>query len=302
MTLQLFDVRYFLAAVDGGSLLAGAKRAHVTAAAMTKALQRLEVELGVRLMTRTTRGAVLTADGERLLGPLRALVHDADRVQEMAQGRSAALSGDLVILAMEVFSPFLLPRALTALLAAHPQLFPRTYESIPERMVELVGGGRADVAFTIGRPRSPSVRVVELGVNPGVLVCGRSHPLRRRRKIGAADLAKHPSVVPRFWSAEHLPSLDQFPDERWPRSIGATIELMRMGVALVEEGHFLGYFPEIAIRRELASGSLLRLPSPASEPFHLVAVLPRAGGRPAAEALVREMKRVVAVPPRHARR
>lgn len=291
--LQLFDVRYFLDAVDGGSLLAGAKRSRVTPAAMTKALHRLESALGVRLMSRSTRGARLSADGERLVGPLRGLLEHAEKVRDEAAGKRPSLRGDLRVLAMEVFSTYLLPRAITAVVRAHAGLVPKTYESIPERMVELVGSARADVAFTIGSPQSPAVRTVPLGRSPGVLVCGRSHPLRRKRPLRAADVARHPSVVPRFWGAEHLPSLDQFPDERWPRAVGATIELMQMGIALVEEGAFLGYFPEITVRDKLTQGSLVRLLSPPAPPFELVALLPASGSRPGADALVEAMREAI---------
>lgn len=298
--LQLFDVRYFLACVNGGSLLAGARASHVTPAAMTKALRRLEDALGARLMTRGARGAALTSDGERLVPKLRALVDQAAEVQRDARGERGAIAGELRVLAMEVFSPRVLPRAIAALVGAHPRVVPRTYESIPERMVELVAGGRADVAFTVGRVESHVVRVERLGEAPGVLVCGRGHPLAKSalpRGGGRAAVARFPSVVPRFWGAEHLPSLDQFPDAAWPRRIGATIELLRMGVSLVEEGAFLGYFPSIAIQDELDAGTLVRLGSPPAPPFELVAITPRAGPRAAAAVLVEEVRRALKRPP-----
>jgi DNA-binding transcriptional LysR family regulator len=295
--LQLFDVRYFLACVDGGSLLAGARRCHVTPAAMTKALRRLEDAMGVSLMARSTRGASLTADGERLVPQLRALLDQADRVQREARGEGAEISGELRVLAMEVFSPVVLPRAIAALVRSHPRLVPKTYESIPERMVELVASGRADVAFTIGRVESFAVSVERLGVTPGILVCGRNHALAKRRagsrRSGREAVARWPSVVPRFWGAEHLPSIDQFPDDVWPRTVGATIELLRMGVSLVVEGAYLGYFPEIAIQDELAAGALVPLSSPPAAPFELIALTPRAGARAGAALLVAEMKKLL---------
>lgn len=305
--LQLFDVRYFLACVDGGSLLAGARSSHVTPAAMTKALRRLEDALAARLMTRSPRGASLTTDGERLVPRLRALVDQADQVQRDARGDGGSIAGEIRVLAMEVFSPRVLPRALAALVRVHPHVVPKTYESIPERMVELVAGGRADVAFTIGRVDSQIVRVERLGVTAGVLVCGRGHPLAKGRRRSPAtkrraavarctkdDVARWPSLVPRFWGAEHLPSIDQFPDAEWPRKVGATIELLRMGVSLVEEGAFLGYFPAIAIQRELDAGALVPLESPPAPAFELVAVTPRAGARAAAALLVEEVRRLLA--------
>ncbi|MFO0618451.1 MAG: LysR family transcriptional regulator [Polyangiaceae bacterium] len=301
--LHLFDVRYFLACVDGGSLLAGSRRCRVTPAAMTKALRRLEDALGTSLMARSTRGASLTTDGERLVAPLRALLDRAESVQREARGEGADLGGELRILAMEVFSPLVLPRAIAALVRGHPRLVPKTYESIPERMVELVATGRADVAFTIGRIESFAVSVERLGVTPGVLVCGRGHPLAKRRRVGREDVARFPSVVPRFWGAEHLASLDQFPDDAWPRAVGATIELLRMGVALVVEGAYLGYFPEIAIQRELREGALVPLSSPPAAPFELLALTPRSGPRPSAARLVAEVKELLArLPSRTTRR
>ncbi|MFO0548515.1 MAG: LysR family transcriptional regulator [Polyangiaceae bacterium] len=282
--LSLFDVRYFLAAVDAGSLHAGARRVHVTAAALTKALQRLEAALGVRLMHRGVQGSRLTAEGERLVGPMRALTDDAVRLASLARGTE--LASELTVLAMEVFSPYLLPSAVTALRREQPSVLTRTYESIPQRMVELVQSGRADVAFTIGSVESPAVKAVELGATRGVLVCGQAHPLAKQRTVTRADLARYPSVVPRFWGLEHLPSLDQFPDASWPRNVGATIELLRMAVSLAEEGEFLGYFPRISIRDELATGRLRALAGPPSTLFKLTALLPLSGARRAALRLV----------------
>jgi DNA-binding transcriptional LysR family regulator len=293
MALHLYDVAYFLHAVDGGSLLAGARRAHVTPPAMTKAIHRLEDELGATLFVRSTRGAELTGAGSQLVPALRALLAEAEGIRALARGRERTLGGELRVMAMEVFSPFLLPRALARLVRHHPAVVPRAYEGIPERMAELVATGRIDVAFTIGATQSPSLSIDLLGTSPGLLVCGRSHPLRSKRSIGAPDVAAHPSVVPRFWGLEHLPSLDQFPDDVWPRRVGATIELLRMGVALVQEGVYLGYFPEISIRNELAARSLFPLRSPPAPPFQLAAMLPRARARPEALELVEEVRALV---------
>jgi DNA-binding transcriptional LysR family regulator len=300
--LQLVDVGYFLDCVEGGSLVAGAHRAHVTPAAMTKALQRLESALGVALMARTTRGSKLTPEGERLVGPLRALLDHAEEVRAEVGGQAGVIAGELRILAMEVFSREVLPRAITSLVRAHPAVVPRAYENIPERMVELVATGRADVAFTIGRVESPLVSVHRLGTTPGLLVCARRHPLASRRSVTKSDVARYPSAVPRFWGAEHLPSLDQFPDDRWPRKVGATIELLEMAIALAVEGAFLGYFPAICVESEVSSRALVTLASPSAPPFELLALTPARGARPAAAALVDEVSRAIAASSRSAPR
>lgn len=156
----------------------------------------------------------------------------------------------------------------------------------PARAIRAEGG--VEVAFTIGGGDMPGIAARELGRSEGVLVCGRGHPLYGKRRIGPRQLREHLSVVPRFLGLEHLPSLDQFPDREWPRRVGATIELLQMGVRLCEEGVALGYFPEISVRGPIARGTLHALGGlPPREPFVLRA-LTREGSplRPAARALL----------------
>src|SRR6185436_10985365 len=101
------------------------------------------------------------------------------------------------------------------------------------------------------------------------------------------------SIVPRFLGVEHLPVLDQFPDQEWPRAIGGTIELLQMGVRLVEEGAGLGYFPEISVRAQLQSGRLRALRGlPRDRAPFVLRALTRSGSplRPAVRALLHEVE------------
>jgi LysR family transcriptional regulator, transcriptional activator for bauABCD operon len=152
---------------------------------------------------------------------------------------------------MEVFSTRLLPLALSRLLAAHPLVFPESHEMVPQEMERLIVEGRLDVGFTIGAGNVRGVRYQSVGRSPGVLVCGRRHPLYRRGRISPAEIGRHPFVAPRFLGMEHLPVLDQFPEDRLSRTIGATIELLEMGVQLACEGNYLGFFPEVCVREHL---------------------------------------------------
>lgn len=148
---------------------------------------------------------------------------------------------------MEVFSIRALPRALAELGATHPDVVPLAYEMHPETMQRHLADGLLDVGFTIGRATHKGIRVEILGTSPGRIVCGRDHPLYRAGTIGPADLGRHPFVVPRFFQAEHLPALDEFPEDRYARRVGATIELLQMGVELVVAGKLLGCFPELSV-------------------------------------------------------
>ena len=74
--------------------------------------------------------------------------------------------------------------------------------------------------------------------------------------------------------------------ERATAHVGATIELLQMGIQLVVLGQHLGYFPEISVRQHLAEGSLRRLRGLAlAAPFELRA-LTRRDLRPRRSALL----------------
>jgi DNA-binding transcriptional LysR family regulator len=302
--MELTDLRHFSNVAVAGSFSRGAKLSHVTTPAVSKSIRKLEGELGARLFERTTRRVVLTPSGRQLLARCERIFADLDSLRAELAGRGDAIEGELRIAAMEVLSIELLPRGLAALMRAHPLLRASVHEMVPELMHAALREGRIELGLTIGGGAADGIAVEELGRSEGVLVCGRGHPLYRRGRATAADLVRHPSVVPRFLGLEHLPPLDQFPESAWPRTIGTTIELLQMGVRLVEEGAGLGYFPAISVRAQLRDGRLRALRGlPARPPFALRA-LTRAGAprRPAVKALLAEMTRLVREATRTSRR
>jgi LysR family hydrogen peroxide-inducible transcriptional activator len=256
INVDLASIRYLVEVARAGSFIGGARRAHVSPPAISKAIRRLEEELGVDLFERTTRRVMLTPAGERVVEQCARILEDVASLESAVLGSSAPPGGSLRIGAMEVFSIEMLPHALTELVADHPDVIPHAFEMIPQRMNEQLLAGNIDVGFTIGATPVLGLDLRPLGTSPGVLVCGRGHPLYARGRINEGALGRHPSVVPRFFDAEGLPSLDQFPEARYARRIGATIELLEMAVALVLGGRFLGYFPEISVRSHLRSGRI----------------------------------------------
>jgi DNA-binding transcriptional LysR family regulator len=296
--VELTHLRYFFNVATTGSFVAGARLSHVTPPAMSKAIRKLEDELGAPLFERTTRKVALTGDGEVLLDRCRQVLATVDAIPRELSDARGEVGGELRIGAMEVFSLELLPAALGRLVREHPRLVPLTYEMTPDMMERHLAEGSLDVGFTIGAGGAPGVAYETLGTSRGIVVCGRSHPLHREGRVTRADLERHPFVVPSFFQRPHLPSLDQFPDALAPRRVGATIELLQMGVALAMTGAYLGCFPEITVRRALRDGSLRALRGlPRGAPFQLRA-LSRAGVRPraAVSALIAEVRRVLPAP------
>jgi DNA-binding transcriptional LysR family regulator len=294
--MELTHLRYFASVAETKSFARGAKLAHVSPPAMSKAIKNLEAEVGAALFERTTRHVALTDAGRILLARARRVFDEVDGIRRDLDEASSIVAGEVRVAANEVFSIYLLPSAIAALVRAHPAVAPRTFEMLPDAIERELAEGRIDVGFSIGGSAGRDIETTTLGRSGGVVVCGRGHPLYRSRRLRAADAARYPFVVPRFFQREHLPSLDQFPDDRFVRATGATMELLQLGIQLAIAGAYLGYFPEISVRQHLESGALRTVRGvPPGPPFELRAWT-RRGGRPraAVRALRDEMARIVA--------
>jgi DNA-binding transcriptional LysR family regulator len=93
--VEVRQLRYFVAVAEELHFGRAAERLHVAQPAVSQQLGRLERELGVRLLERTSQRVVLTSDGKRLLDEARAALAAVDRVHTMAAeltaGRAAVL-------------------------------------------------------------------------------------------------------------------------------------------------------------------------------------------------------------------
>ncbi len=279
--MELTDLVYFRNVADSLSFKEGARRSHVSSPAISKTIAKLEQELGTKLLARTTRQVRLTPSGEVLLSGSRRVIEEIEAIRREIDQVESVVRGALKIGALEVYSLYLLPLAIARIVERHPELTPKSYEMIPDQIERRVASGDLDVGLSIGSaPVGPLLERVRLGTSPGLVVCGRSHPLFARGRIDEKALQQHAFVIPEFLGQEHLPVLDQFPDARHPRRIGATIELLQMGVQLTLSGKYIGCFPEISVRSHVAAGTLRALKGLAPwAPFELYAVV-RKGIRP----------------------
>lgn len=120
--MDLHALRVFARVADLGSFSRAAEQLGLAKGRVSAAVQHLEVQLGARLLHRTTRQVRLTPDGEAFLDRCKELLADAEQLQSMFQPAAAGLRGRLRIDMPNTFArDIVLPR-LPDFLAAHPLL------------------------------------------------------------------------------------------------------------------------------------------------------------------------------------
>ena len=143
---DLEDLQTFIEVADAGGVSPAARRLGVSKSIVSRRLFRLESELGVQLVTRTTRGAALTEAGIILREHAVRACAEIDIARETILP-AGDLRGRLRIAAPLSFGTTHLAPVLAKLAERHPRLHVHT--SYSDRFVDIVGEG-FDVAIRVG--------------------------------------------------------------------------------------------------------------------------------------------------------
>ncbi|WP_406089345.1 LysR family transcriptional regulator [Streptomyces sp. NBC_01013] len=197
--MDLEAVRTFVAVADAGQFREAAADLAVTQQAVSKRIAVLEKNLGVRLFTRTARGAELTFDGQAFLLQARELLRVADRAVASVRPGRRPLRVDVIA------SRGAQAGLMRDFHRAHPEIELDVLMVFDiEAAVTAIRAGSIDATFrAVGAPGRPlpegldSVRVLD---EPLQLLTGPAHALAGARSVPLAQLVGHriwmPGIVP----------------------------------------------------------------------------------------------------------
>ncbi|MFF5261890.1 LysR family transcriptional regulator [Actinomadura viridis] len=197
--MDLETVRTFVAAADAGRFQEAAAELAVTQQAVSKRIAALERDLGVRLFTRTARGAEPTIDGQAFLPHARELLRVAERAVASVSPARRPLRVDVI--------------ASRSAASGLMRGFHRTHPEIDldvlmlfdiESAVSAIRSGAIDASFRAvaapGRPLPDDIAAVRVLDEPLQLLTGPAHALAGARSVPLARLAGHriwmPGIVP----------------------------------------------------------------------------------------------------------
>ncbi|WP_161974498.1 LysR family transcriptional regulator [Piscinibacter terrae] len=189
---QLQGMLAFVEAATTGSLTAAAERLEVTPAAVSKSLARLEEQLGVRLLQRSTRRLSVTEEGARFLDKARlALRALDDAVTDVSQAASTAAGRVRISVGISFGQKWVLP-LLPALTAKYPQLSIEL--DLDNRPVDLVAQGY-DIGIRGAVMADSSLVARRICPLPVLLVATPTYLRRHGTPASMDDLEHHDCVA-----------------------------------------------------------------------------------------------------------
>jgi DNA-binding transcriptional LysR family regulator len=192
MVDRLTDIALFLKVLDLGSISAAARNLDISVAVASKRLQRLERDLGVRLLQRTTRQLRVTPEGAALAGQGRMLVEDLEALTASLRQGGTEISGTLRLTTSASFGRQYISPLLAEFVALHPLVNISVH--LNDEMVDLVSAG-FDVAVRIGNLSDSSLVARKLASNRRILCAAPEYLRRRGMPATLAELAQHECLV-----------------------------------------------------------------------------------------------------------
>ena len=194
---ELGDISAFLAVARAGGFRQAARASSSSASALSDAVRRLEAQLGVRLLNRTTRSVVPTEAGRSLLERLGPALGEVDAALDIARGFRGRPAGMLKLNVPVSAARLVLPRIVPPFLAAYPDI--RLEIVTDESFVDIIAAGcdagiRYDERLEqdmIAVPIGPRIQRFASGASPAYLDA-------RGRPDHPRDLLAHSCIRGRF--------------------------------------------------------------------------------------------------------
>jgi DNA-binding transcriptional LysR family regulator len=195
--MELRQLRYFAAVAHHHSFTRAARELHVAQPALSQQIRRLEQELGVELLRRTTRSVELSEAGTLALARATRALAEVDALRSEAEELRGLARGTLSVGMLPALGKLEPAPLLAAFTAAHPAIEVRLVEDTLVHAIELLRADRLDLTFALVDPEEAGEGIAgeRLFEEELSVMVARHHPLAARRSVRFSELDEEPFVA-----------------------------------------------------------------------------------------------------------
>jgi DNA-binding transcriptional LysR family regulator len=248
--LDIEELQTFVEVADAGGVSAAALRLGVAKSIVSRRLARLEAELGVQLLARSTRGAALTEAGATFRNYAARVCAEIEVARETIRP-TGVLRGRLRISAPLSFGPTHFAPILAEMARRHPELHIQT--SYSDRFVDIIAEGY-DCAIRLGYLPDSNLVARRIGPVHGKLLASPAYVQAHGSPETPDELAAHEALM-QGTEAWQLTDGDKTitvrPQGRFKADNGIAL------VAAATAGLGIAYLPDWLTHEHVASGALV---------------------------------------------
>jgi len=191
MNMELRHLRYFVAVGEEQHYGRAAERLHLAQPALSRQIQDLEEEIGVRLFDRLPRGVKISAAGASFLDDARRILRQVNEATMRAGRVARGQSGVLRVGFTESASWHgVVPDSFRQFRQRQPDAELQLYPTASLEQIEAIRAGRLDAGFVFSMPKSDrELGQMPVAIHHLVLAAPKGHPLIRLKKLRLRDMS-----------------------------------------------------------------------------------------------------------------
>jgi DNA-binding transcriptional LysR family regulator len=247
----------FQEVVKAGSFSEVARKLSITQPAVSFQIQKLEQQLGARLIDRTQRSITLTEAGKRLLRFAESVATEREKLQHDLEHMRDEVSGKLLIAASTIPGEFLLPPLLATFKRMHPAVMVQVDISDSLTVINRVRDNEYEIGFCGVAPEGRDLTSFKVADDEIVLIVFPEHPFAGRGEVLPAELDGESFIFRETTSGTQRSLEEQLSREgldigKWkPNLVLGSTQAVVSGVA---GGAGIAFVSNLAIKNSLAWG------------------------------------------------
>lgn len=253
--MNLDYLKTYLEVVRLGSFSEVAKKLSLSQPAISFQIQRLERELGVRLIDRTQKTLTMTEAGKRVYAFAETAEKDYSRLLRNLEQLRQDVVGELVVVASTIPGEYLLPVILADFKTRHPAVSVQVEVLDSLQVIDGVESGKYEVGFCGTAPEGHELESFRIGEDEIVLIVFPEHPFARREQVSLDEVMEEPLIYREKTSGTQksleskLHEMGYNPEHFAPRLVLGTTQAV---VSAVEVEAGLAFISSLAIRKSIA--------------------------------------------------
>ncbi len=238
--MDLRQLKYFVTVAEHESFTRAAQKLYVAQSALSRRMQELESELGVKLLDRHIRGATLTNEGRELLSRARYLLRSVEQLRSDISEQRKKPAGPVSVGMTPNFATLVGARFAHHVRQAYPDAQLRIVEAFSPELREMLVAGTIDMAILSGAVPAPAnnVAVEPLFQDRLCLIGPRGDPLLSGNELDFRKLEACPLILTGMSSAGIRNEIEALATRKRVRldvvvevaSIGLAIQMIRLGM------------------------------------------------------------------------
>lgn len=186
--MNIRDLEYLVALAEHKHFRRAADSCHVSQPTLSGQIRKLEDELGIILLERTSRKVLFTQSGLLLVDQAKTVLREVKLLKEMASNQGKEMAGPLHVGVIPTVGPYLIPHIVPTLQQNFPELELFLYEAQTHQLLEQLETGRLDCAIVASVPETEAFIEVQLFNEKMLLAIATQHPWADKESIPMSQL------------------------------------------------------------------------------------------------------------------